>query len=61
MKWVQYPFMKAMATEAIVMATEKMGIMESGDGVHTVCVTAMATEEIEFFGPFRCRHSVNEP
>ena len=28
-------------------ATEKMGIMESSDGVHTAAV--MATEKIEFF------------
>ena len=35
----QYPFMTA-------MATEKMGTMESSDGVHTVAVTA--TEKTEF-------------
>ena len=39
-EWVRYPFI--MAT-----ATEKMGIMESSDGVHTAAV--MATEKIEFF------------
>ena len=37
MEWVQYPFMTAMAVETIVMATENMGIIESGDGVHTMC------------------------
>ena len=55
MEWVQYPFMTA-------MAMEKMGIMESGDGIHTV--TAMATgKKIELFNPFCCRccSSVNEP
>ena len=36
-KWVQYPFMMATAMETIVMAMEKMGIMESGHGVQTVC------------------------
>ena len=30
-----------------ITAMEKMGIMESSDGVHTVVV--MATEKIEFF------------
>ena len=37
MELVPYPFMTAMATDTIAMATEKMGIMESDDGVHTVC------------------------
>ena len=43
------------------MATEKMDIMESSDGIHTAVVTAM--EKIEFFSPFccRCRRSVKEP
>ena len=42
-------------------AMERMGIMESSDGVHTAAATAM--EKIEFFSPFhcRCRCSVNEP
>ena len=42
-------------------AMEKMGIMESSDGVHTVVATA--TEKIEFFSPFHCRchRSVNGP
>ena len=42
-------------------ATEKIGIMESRDGVHTAA--AMAVEKIEFFSPFRCRchRNVNEP
>ena len=30
-----------MATETIVAAAEKMGIMESGDGDHTAVATAM--------------------
>ena len=43
----------------MAMATEKMGIMELSDGVHTAA--AMAMEKIEFFNPFRCRclRSVN--
>ena len=38
-EWVQYPFMTA-------MVTDKMGIMESSDGVHIAVVTP--TEKIEF-------------
>ena len=37
----------------MAMATEKMGIMELSDGVHTAA--AMAMEKIEFFSPFHCR------
>ena len=42
-------------------ATDKMGIIELSDAVHTAVVTAR--EKIEFFSPFccRCRRSVNEP
>ena len=43
--FVQYPFMTP-------IATEKMGIMESGDSVHTAVVTA--TKNIEFLSPFHC-------
>ena len=54
MEWVLYPIV--MAT-----ATEKLGIMATGGGVHAV--TAKATKGMEFFSPFRCRcrHSVNKP
>ena len=48
----QYPFITA-------MATEKMGIMESSDGIYTAVATAM--KKIELFSPFRCFRSVNEP
>ena len=64
MEWVQYPFMKAMAMEAIVTATEKW-VSWNQVMVFTLCVTAMAMamEKIEFFNSFccRCRHRVNEP
>ena len=42
-------------------AMEKMGIMESSDGVHTAA--AMAVEKIYLFSPFRyrCHRSVKEP
>ena len=59
MKWVQYPFMMAMALETIVMATEKMGIIESGDGVHTAAVTA--TENLISLVAVAVTQSVNEP
>ena len=61
MEWVQYPFMTTTAMETIIMAMEKMGIMESSDGVHTAA--AMAMEKFEFLNPFRCRcrRNVNHP
>ena len=47
----------ATAMETIAVAVEKMGIMESGDDVHTVAATAKENNSFSR----RCRRSVNEP
>ena len=54
MEWVLHPIVMA-------MAKEKLHIIATGCGVHTVA--AMATKGIEFFSIFcyHCHHSVNEP
>ena len=45
----------------MLMAMEKMGIMESSDDVHTAAATT--TEKIEILSPLRCRcrRNVNQP
>ena len=59
MKWVQYPFMMAMALENNCNGNGKMGIMESSDGVHTAAVTA--TENLISLVAVAVTQSVNEP
>ena len=53
--------MTAMAMETIVMAAEKTGIMESGDGVYTVAVTEMENLILLVVFAVAVTHSVNEP
>ena len=65
MVWVQYPFMTETAMETIVISMEKMGIMGSGDGVHTVCDSKSKSKsngKEDVYNPFYrcCHHSLSQ-
>ena len=52
-EWVQYPFIMA-------MAMEKMGIIEPGDGIHTVVATATENSILLVAVAIAITHSLNK-